>query len=98
MTPRGAATGNYGQAMPLNGGVLLNLIEMNQIASIAPGRVVAEPGALLIDIDSAPAASGPGTAHVPFDPGDRERSAASSPAARAASARSPGAACAISAM
>jgi FAD/FMN-containing dehydrogenase len=58
VTPRGAATGNYGQAMPLNGGVLLNLIEMNRIKQIAPGRVVCEPGALLIDIDKALAASG----------------------------------------
>ena len=29
VTPRGAGTGNYGQAMPLMGGVLLNLAEMN---------------------------------------------------------------------
>jgi len=58
VTPRGAGTGNYGQAMPLDGGVLLNLIEMNRILEIAPGRVVAEPGALLIDIDKAAAESG----------------------------------------
>ena len=44
--------------MPLTGGVLLNLIEMNTILDISPGRVVAEPGALLIDIDKAAAASG----------------------------------------
>jgi FAD/FMN-containing dehydrogenase len=58
VTPRGAGTGNYGQAMPLTGGVLLNLIEMNRIVGIAEGRVVAEPGALLIDIDKTAAASG----------------------------------------
>ena len=58
MTPRGAATGNYGQAMPLTGGVLLNLVEMNRVKEIAPGRVVCEPGALLIDIDKALAATG----------------------------------------
>ena len=29
VTPRGGGTGNYGQAMPLTGGVLLNLAEMN---------------------------------------------------------------------
>ncbi|MGO9417883.1 FAD-binding oxidoreductase [Roseiarcus sp.] len=58
VTPRGAGTGNYGQAMPLTGGVLLNLIEMNTILDISPGRVVAEPGALLIDIDKAAAPSG----------------------------------------
>ena len=58
VTPRGGATGNYGQAMPLNGGVLLNLIEMNAVKSISPGRVVAEPGALMIDIDRALEPSG----------------------------------------
>ncbi len=49
VTPRGGGTGNYGQAMPLTGGVVLNLTDMNQVKSIAPGRVVCEPGALLID-------------------------------------------------
>ena len=39
VTPRGSATGNYGQAMPLNGGVLMNLSEMN--------RVVVRDGAAL---------------------------------------------------
>jgi FAD/FMN-containing dehydrogenase len=57
VTPRGAGTGNYGQAMPLIGGVLMNLAEMNKIRSIERGRVVCEPGALLIDIDRAAEAS-----------------------------------------
>ena len=39
VTPRGSGTGNYGQAMPLTGGVLLNLAEMNRVLSIHPGRV-----------------------------------------------------------
>ena len=51
VTPRGAGTGNYGQAMPLNGGVLLNLADFNKVKSISPGRVVCEPGVLLIDVD-----------------------------------------------
>src|SRR6202020_1423624 len=58
VTPRGAGTGNYGQAMPLSGGVLMNLAEMNKIRSIERGRVVCEPGALLIDVDKALAGSG----------------------------------------
>ncbi|MER9656477.1 FAD-binding oxidoreductase [Mesorhizobium sp. M0152] len=53
VTPRGSGTGNYGQAMPLSGGVVLNLAEMNGIKSIAPGRVVTGPGAVLADIDNA---------------------------------------------
>ncbi|TPI84357.1 FAD-binding oxidoreductase [Mesorhizobium sp. B2-8-9] len=53
VTPRGSGTGNYGQAMPLSGGVVLNLAEMNEIKTIAPGRVVTGPGAVLADIDKA---------------------------------------------
>jgi FAD/FMN-containing dehydrogenase len=53
VTPRGSGTGNYGQAMPLSGGVVLSLADMNQVKSIAPGRVVAGPGAVLAEIDRA---------------------------------------------
>ncbi|MDX8451240.1 FAD-binding oxidoreductase [Mesorhizobium sp. VK9D] len=53
VTPRGSGTGNYGQAMPLSGGVVLNLAEMNEIKTIAPGRVVTGPGAVLAEIDKA---------------------------------------------
>jgi len=51
VTPRGSGTGNYGQAMPLSGGVVLSLIEMNKVKSIARGRVTAEAGAILAEID-----------------------------------------------
>jgi len=51
ITPRGSGTGNYGQAMPLSGGVVLSLAEMNAIGAISPGRVVAGPGAILAEID-----------------------------------------------
>src|SRR5687768_8266980 len=53
VTPRGTGTGNYGQAMPLSGGVVLSLADMNAVKSIAPGRVVAGPGAVLAEIDRA---------------------------------------------
>ncbi|TIT58124.1 MAG: FAD-binding oxidoreductase, partial [Mesorhizobium sp.] len=53
VTPRGSGTGNYGQAMPLSGGVVLNLAEMNAVQAIAPGRVVTGPGAVLAEIDKA---------------------------------------------
>ncbi|MCA3635960.1 MAG: FAD-binding oxidoreductase [Methylobacterium sp.] len=51
VTPRGTGTGNYGQAMPLSGGVLLDLSAMNAVKSIGNGRVVTEPGAILAAID-----------------------------------------------
>jgi FAD/FMN-containing dehydrogenase len=52
VTVRGAGTGNYGQAMPLAGGLVLNLAEMKAIKSIKPGVVVAEAGAIIYDIDA----------------------------------------------
>ncbi|MGO7426671.1 FAD-binding oxidoreductase, partial [Rhizobium ruizarguesonis] len=42
VTPRGAGTGNYGQAMPLSGGIVLNLAAMDKIKEIHPGRVICE--------------------------------------------------------
>ena len=51
VTPRGSGTGNYGQAMPLAGGIILNLAEMNALKSVERGRAVAEPGAILARID-----------------------------------------------
>src|SRR6201988_5244334 len=40
VTPRGSGTGNYGQALPLSGGVVLSLADMNDVKQIATGRVV----------------------------------------------------------
>jgi FAD/FMN-containing dehydrogenase len=51
VTPRGTGTGNYGQAMPLSGGILLDLAGFNAVKEIAPGCVVAEPGAVIAAID-----------------------------------------------
>ncbi len=53
VTTRGAGTGNYGQAMPLAGGCILHLINMNKVKAIHPGRVIVEPGCLLKDLDAA---------------------------------------------
>src|SRR5688500_203256 len=51
VTPRGTGTGNYGQAMPLSGGIILDLAGFNRVRRLAPGRVVAEPGAVIARID-----------------------------------------------
>ncbi|MCX5496823.1 FAD-binding oxidoreductase [Kaistia dalseonensis] len=51
ITARGGGTGNYGQAMPLSGGAVLNLAELNKVKSITPGSVVAETGAIVAQID-----------------------------------------------
>jgi FAD/FMN-containing dehydrogenase len=51
VTPRGTGTGNYGQAMPLSGGIVLNMAAMDTVQAIATGRVVCGPGAILADVD-----------------------------------------------
>lgn len=53
VTPRGGGTGNYGQAMPLSGGAILDLRSLNRVTSIGPGSVSAEAGAIIHDIDRA---------------------------------------------
>ena len=53
VTVRGAGTGNYGQAMPLSGGLVLNLADMRAIGAIDLGTVTAEAGAIMADIDAA---------------------------------------------
>ncbi|WMS43297.1 FAD-binding oxidoreductase [Acuticoccus sp. MNP-M23] len=58
VTVRGSGTGNYGQAMPLAGGLVLDLARMNKVKHIGQGYVVAEPGAILADIDNETRASG----------------------------------------
>jgi FAD/FMN-containing dehydrogenase len=58
VTPRGAGTGNYGQAMPLAGGVVLSLADMNAVLSVERGHAVAEPGAILAEIDRQARPSG----------------------------------------
>jgi FAD/FMN-containing dehydrogenase len=48
VTARGAGTGNYGQAVPLRGGVVLDLSRMDQIEAIQPdGVAVCQPGVRL---------------------------------------------------
>ena len=53
VTTRGAGTGNYGQAMPLEGGCVVHLRHMDKVKEIHPGRVICEPGVLLKDLDAA---------------------------------------------
>lgn len=52
VTTRGAGTGNYGQAMPLEGGCVMHLRWMDKVKDVHPGRVIVEPGCLLKDLDA----------------------------------------------
>ncbi len=53
LTVRGGATGNYGQCVPLQGGVVLDMTSFNRIEWQKPGLVRVEAGAKLYDIDAA---------------------------------------------
>jgi FAD/FMN-containing dehydrogenase len=51
LTVRGAGTGNYGQCIPLDGGVILDTTRMNAIRWIKPGLACVEPGVKLAAFD-----------------------------------------------
>ncbi|MGK7873848.1 MAG: FAD-binding oxidoreductase [Xenococcaceae cyanobacterium] len=51
LTVRGAGTGNYGQCIPLEGGVILDTTQMNQICWIKPGLACVEPGVKMAAFD-----------------------------------------------
>ncbi len=51
LTVRGAGTGNYGQAIPLEGGVILDMTQMKRILWHRPGRVRLESGIKMVNID-----------------------------------------------
>jgi FAD/FMN-containing dehydrogenase len=50
---RGAGTGNYGQVIPLKGGIVLDMSEMTAVRWVRGGAVRVQAGAKLIDIDKA---------------------------------------------
>ncbi len=51
LTVRGAGTGNYGQCIPLYGGIVLDTTAMNKINSIEPGIARVEPGVKMAAFD-----------------------------------------------
>ena len=67
LTLRGAGTGNYGQCVPLAGGVVLDLSGLRQVRSIDPrsGVLEAEAGCRLVDLDQSLAPHGRALRLVP---------------------------------
>ena len=53
ITPRGGGTGNYGQGVPLEGGILINTKHINQILDISPDYARVECGTILWNIEKA---------------------------------------------
>jgi FAD/FMN-containing dehydrogenase len=51
LTVRGAGTGNYGQCIPLAGGVILEMSKLNQVIWAKPGLARVQAGAKLAAID-----------------------------------------------
>ncbi|WP_088893464.1 FAD-binding oxidoreductase [Leptolyngbya ohadii] len=51
LTVRGAGTGNYGQCVPLKGGVILEMTKMQAVKWVKPGIACVEAGAKLAAID-----------------------------------------------
>jgi len=58
VTTRGAGTGNYGQAMPLSGGVVLHMKHLDQITEIGDDYFVAQGGTVIEHIEHALRAQG----------------------------------------
>ena len=58
LTVRGGGTGNYGQCVPLFGGIVLDATGLNRVLRIEPGWAVVETGVLMHDLNVAARASG----------------------------------------
>ncbi len=53
LTLRGGGTGNYGQCVPLEGGVVMEMTKLDRILEITPGRVVCEAGCRIERVEHA---------------------------------------------
>jgi FAD/FMN-containing dehydrogenase len=53
ITPRGKGTGNYGQAIPLEGGLVLDMSKARAIVEVGDGFITAEAGAPMIALEQA---------------------------------------------
>ena len=53
ITVRGGGTGNYGQCVPMRGGIILDITQLNGVLSIGPGAVTCEAGILIAELEQA---------------------------------------------
>lgn len=52
-TPRGAGTGNYGQSVPLESGVLADVRGLDRVVEVTDDAITVEPGIRMIDAENA---------------------------------------------
>jgi FAD/FMN-containing dehydrogenase len=53
ITPRGKGTGNYGQAIPMSGGLVLDMSKARTIVEVGEGFITADAGASLAALEQA---------------------------------------------
>ena len=58
LTSRGGGTGNYGQAVPLQGGAVVEMTALDKVLWIRNGAVRVQPGMKMLDLDIALRAEG----------------------------------------
>jgi len=58
LTIRGGGTGNYGQSVPLKGGVLLDMTGFNKVLAVEPGSIRVQSGIVIGAALEAALASG----------------------------------------
>ena len=97
VTLRGRGSGNYGQAVPLEGGLVIEMTRLDRVLEIGEDFVRVEAGCNLHRLNEALRGRGQGAADLLLHCSASPPSAASSEEARAASARSSTACCGITA-
>lgn len=58
VTPRGKGTGNYGQAIPSRGGLVLDMSRARAVLDVREGLITAEAGATMLALEQAAWATG----------------------------------------
>lgn len=58
LTTRGTGTGNYGQAMPVRGGIVLDISMMDDVVWVKPGVCRVQAGKKIVELDDALAKHG----------------------------------------
>jgi hypothetical protein len=58
ITPRGKGTGNYGQAIPMSGGLVLDTSRARSVVEVGDGTITADAGAPMTALEQAARATG----------------------------------------